>query len=421
MRIQILTLNLLQKKATFKDEKGNEYLRSPLSAPKTFDAFDINILDLQDEALWRTRLHSTRITDSSDDFLSLKQLITGSKKAINIVCLPFNYVFQSTLMGTTYREQRRLKDMIPDMITIIGNLVPNGITYNLVYENSKTICREKEIDASFYFSNYSAQYKEMTSNIGAGHPTTIQTENNLFLTTLQALRSQESLAAFLSAIGLISNKEPTPDWVQEYPFYNDQDQKDQINTAKNEIEKAERRIKRVKECLEENAFYKRVLYESGTPLVDSVFKMLEKMIKCDLSAFEDKKEEDFRIVLPEITFIGEIKGINSNVQSKHVSQLDVHCETYSDYLEEQSKEESIKGLLIINHQRTKPLNEREEVPQKQIDLAVRNGSLIIPSDVFLRLFEQFLLENITTEQIIKLLIEKTGVLKQSDFPLPSGH
>lgn len=420
MKIQILVNNTLHKDTYYKDEKGNEYKRSALSAPETFDAFDINIIDLQDPEIWRTRLHSIQTIDSVDDLISLKQLIIGSKKAVNIVCFPANYVFQFHRTASSYSEQRKLKDMIREMIIIIDNLIPS-VTYKLVYENSMTVCKENTIKASFYFSNYSTQFRTLTSNIGAEHPTTIKIDDNLVFTTLQALGSQEKLDSFLSAIGLIENTESTPDWVQEYPFYNDLDQKQTIRIAEETIQKAEQSIKKANEILNKNSFYKRVLYENGEQLENTVFRMLEKMLNYDLSEFEDKKEEDFRIILPDVTFIGEIKGINTNVQSKNVSQLDVHCESYSDYLDEQGKTENIKGLLIINHQRTRPLNDREEVPQKQIDLAVRNGSLIIPSDVFLRLFEQFLLENITTDQIIRLLNEKTGVLKQSDFSELNDH
>jgi len=116
----------------------------------------------------------------------------------------------------------------------------------------------------------------------------------------------------------------------------------------------------------------------------------------------------------DVTFVGEIKGITSNVKSENVSQLDVHCQSYADKLEDESKEENIKGLLIINPLRSKPLSERDEVHEKQIELAKRNGSLIITSDILLFLFEKYLMQETTTEKVIELFRNKTGLLSRAD-------
>ena len=79
--------------------------------------------------------------------------------------------------------------------------------------------------------------------------------------------------------------------------------------------------------------------------------------------------------------------ITSNVKSEHISQLDVHFQTYKDKLTEEEREENVHQLLIINPFRTKPLEEREPVNQQQIDLAERNGCLIIETNTLLRIFE----------------------------------
>ena len=134
-----------------------------------------------------------------------------------------------------------------------------------------------------------------------------------------------------------------------------------------------------------------------------------------MSSFVDKKEEDFKIVLPDVTFIGEIKGITSNVRSENVSQLDVHCQTYIDSLDEDEKNENVKGILLINPLRNKPVDERDEVHEKQIKLAIRNDSLIITTKTLLILFMSYLQERITTDKIIELLKNKTGLLTVSDF------
>ena len=137
--------------------------------------------------------------------------------------------------------------------------------------------------------------------------------------------------------------------------------------------------------------------------------MLEIMLKCDLSSFKDDKKEDFLINIGNLTFIGEIKGVTSNIKSEHISQLEVHYQGYMDI--KSSESENVKAILIINHQRTQRLSERQEVHNTQIKLAERNGSLIIETSTLLRLFEAFIKKDFTVDQIINIFCKSQGLLK----------
>lgn len=77
-----------------------------------------------------------------------------------------------------------------------------------------------------------------------------------------------------------------------------------------------------------------MLYENEDELVSVVFNMLENMLDYDLSLFIDQGDEDFSIKLEDVTFIGEIKGATSNVRAEHISQLDVHYQSYLDKLQD---------------------------------------------------------------------------------------
>ncbi len=111
----------------------------------------------------------------------------------------------------------------------------------------------------------------------------------------------------------------------------------------------------------------------------------------------------------DITFIGEIKGINSNVKNENVSQLEVHSQCYFDKLNEEGKTESVKALLIINPFRTKPISERDPVHETQIKLAERYGSLIITTEQILKIFEKFLFGDLKSEQIIERFKKEIGL------------
>ena len=66
---------------------------------------------------------------------------------------------------------------------------------------------------------------------------------------------------------------------------------------------------------------KSVLYTNGDELVQVVFEILEELLGCDLSQFVDLKKEDFLFTIEDTTFIGEIKGVNSNVKNPNITQL----------------------------------------------------------------------------------------------------
>ena len=151
------------------------------------------------------------------------------------------------------------------------------------------------------------------------------------------------------------------------------------------------------------------LYTSGDELVEVIFEILEKMLGCNLSGFIDKKKEDFNFKIKDKVFIGEIKGVTPNVKKLNVSQLDVHVQEYLDDNEEENQ--NIVALLIINHQRNKPITEREKVNEEVIKLAKRNGSLIVETMTILRLFEQYLSKEKTREECIDILVNHTGLLE----------
>jgi hypothetical protein len=112
------------------------------------------------------------------------------------------------------------------------------------------------------------------------------------------------------------------------------------------------------------------------------------------------------------TLIGEIKGISANVKSQNLAQLEFH---YQGYLDKAVQGEKIKAILIINHQRNKPLAERDPVDERQIVLSEKYESLIVETITFLKLFEKFLSSSVTSDECIQLFKTKVGILKETDF------
>lgn len=414
MKIQVISLSQSIKIQEYENVYSN------FDKPKTFDSFDVNIINLQSAEMWRNKEDNIKSINNTNDFKTLQGLIESSKKAQNIIFLPKNYTFLYDFYTPIYEngkyyKNHALKDEIYALKCVLGDLLPQKMksttsySYDLAYEQSQTKCGNSLAQADFYFSKYPCQ-SEITLANDSQKPTTIKALKNCFITTLDLKDVANNFKAFLCELGILGKKEVIPQWLIDFECFNDKEQKDKINANNKEIEKLSQEITQASKELDKNLRYKSILIENGGILVDIVFEILQQLFEYDLSDFKDEKKEDFLIKLPDISFIGEIKGITSNVRSENVSQLDNHYNAYLDKLEEEGRTEKVKALLIINTQRNKPIMERDEVHENQIKLAVRNGSLIIPTFDLLKIYEQYIVGKIKTENIIEQFKQQIGLI-----------
>lgn len=391
--------------------EGYEVVYSDLNNPSTFDAFNVNIIDLQNNCLWVNDETSISSINCIDDFKSLQILIEATTKSNIIIALPQNYTFycNKSIYGSGYNSSIVLKNNLANLECILSKILPKyHFKYGLAFENSETNCGDSSFKSAFYFSG--SNYAKLTCAKDSGKATTIKLTDRCILTTLKLSDHNCKLKDFLDIIGFKqTDKINIPDWLNDFLILDDKAQRDVIDKNTNKISELQEEINKSKEKLNKNLYYKSVLTETGENLVEVVFEMLGKMLDFDLSEFVDVKREDFRIKLKDITFIGEIKGINTNVKSGNISQVENHCRIYED--EAVSANENIKGLLVINTQRTKKLEEREAVHVNSIELAKKYGVLIITTDKLLTMFEKFLSEEITTEQVIGIFKTQTGLIE----------
>ena len=239
--------------------------------------------------------------------------------------------------------------------------------------------------------------------------------NNFILTTLDLFSTEEHLDNFIQLLINSKKENEIPKWIKDVNFFDDAKIKEEIKKNEEKIFKYQNSNKEIELKLDSNNRLKSILYTTGDELVEVVMKILDELLEYDSSSFVDKKKEDFLIKKETITFVGEIKGISSAVANKNVSQLDVHVQDYIDKITIENIKENVKGLLIINHQRDKELEYRNEIHQNQINLAKRNGSLIVETNILLMIYEKFLLQELKTEDILKLFSEKIGVLGEDDL------
>ena len=400
--IQILTYS-----GNEKELQGEGIKLNKIHDAEALDSFEINIINLQDNKMWRTRERGPVTIDTIYDFISLSKMIKSSKQSNIIIFLPQNgkFTYDTWQSEQAYWKHQEFKDTLGNFQAILGQVFQPLSALDIIYENTTTIVGNNRISASFHFDE-NTEYA-LTKSEKSNKPTTVEVEGKI-ISTLNISNCNE-VQDFLSLIGLIKEKSKAPEWMEGINMFDDDNQLKIIQENTEVIETANENISNAMKVINQNKRYKSVLYTSGDELVEVIFKILEKMLGCDLSEFTDKKKEDFKFMINDKVFIGEIKGVTPNVKKANVSQLDVHVQEHLDDNDEESK--NIIALLIINHQRNKPISAREGVNDEVIKLAERNGSLIVETITLLKLFEQYLLGKKSRDECIDTLANTTGLLE----------
>lgn len=257
----------------------------------------------------------------------------------------------------------------------------------------------------------------MTYSKDSEKTTSISCNDNLIITTLDLIKDKEPAILFdyLKKIGLIKEKVEFPDWLYKYNFYDDETQKSNIEEAKEQIKIQKEIINQAYKKIQDNMRYKSILCNNSDALVEVVFEILEFIFDISLDEFNDEKQEDFLFKKDGITYIGEIKGVTSNIKYEHISQLEVHYSKYLDKLQEANTTEEIKKILIMNYERTKDISARNEINQMQIDFAINKGTLIIDTKTLLTLYERLLQGKITKDKVINYIKANSGIVNLDEI------
>ena len=391
---------------------------------KALDNYDINIVDLSNELLWYHKgSYDIGLINDTNDLFAVKEMIATTIKSQIIYVYPMNYnyyycyMYNSQNQRTMYNKSMQIKEMINnnDCIKYIGKYIySTDAISHLIFEPTKTRVGDKEYPADFHFVG-NIGLEDATKSVRSEKVTTIKYNNNLYITTLDFCKTIEDINNFVNSLFFEKVNDETPEWVKEYNFGNDKEERELISKNTEKIEALQKSINDAEKQLELNNRYKSILFTNGNQLVEVVFEILQYILECDLSNFVDEKREDFLIEKDKKIFIGEIKGVSTNVKNPHISQLDVHYQTYIEDMQDDNLIDSVHPILIINPLRTIELSKRDSIHEKQIKLACDRGSLIIETVTLLKIFELYQEKKLTTEQIIKVLTTKTGLLEMSDF------
>ena len=402
---------------TYEIEKLNNYKKyadiNNFNSPNSLDNYDINIIDLSHDDMWINNT-STSISSNitlQEDFLSIKTMIENSRKSKILVCLPQNAFIHCRWY--TDRKNYELKNVLSTFYVILKGLLPIK-EINLFYENNKTQIYDSFGQSAFVFIN-AEHYDEVTKS--TSEKLTTISKDNLTITTIKLIDNMNCnlLLDYLKMINLIQEKEEIPDWVRKFKFYDDEKQMQSIEVSKEKIKKEKEKIEKANIILNKNLHYKSILYTNSDELVKVVFEIIEELFEISLREFIDKKNEDFNFKKDGITYIGEIKGVTTNVKNEYISQLDEHYSKYLDILQEEGKTENIKKLLIINYERNRDISERNEIHIMQEEMAKKRDTLIIDTLTLLKIYESFLNEKISRIDFLKYINNTLGIAKLDDI------
>lgn len=91
------------------------------SNASAFDAFELTVIDLQDENLWNSDYDSDKLLKNHADISSIRQMMALSKKSKCIVLLPQNYIYSHeygynySIGSSTYLKNSPLKNIISNL------------------------------------------------------------------------------------------------------------------------------------------------------------------------------------------------------------------------------------------------------------------------------------------------------------------
>lgn len=399
--IQLITNEVDAKKYNEKNIDTNK-----LDSFNTFDEYDLNIIDLSYSYIWRNVHGRTSEINIEKDFLSLAEEIFTSNQNILII-LPQNIDFITYCNRPQDKAHYKIKDIKSNVMQIIYDKLYN-VNYAISYGTSKTVINNSIIPADFYFD--SVKENEIVTSSEKGSRVTTIKRKNVYVTTLNLMNNIDNLLEYIDAI--FQNKQThEPEWLDDIIFHDDSDLLKQKEECEKQIVNINNKLKNINENLDKNKHIKSILYTSGDELVNIVNSILEEILEYSLKDFKDECEEDFLIKKENVTFIGEIKGINTNVKRNNITQTSTHVALYLDKLEEQGIKENTKGILIINHQRDIPIKDRVEIPDNVLKIANINNILVIQTIDLLKIYEKYLNKEYTTDDIINIFTTQKGLIK----------
>ncbi|MCB4991203.1 hypothetical protein LGW53_02860 [Streptococcus mutans] len=371
------------------------------------DMYDLNIIDLSSEYLWKNDSWNPdySILSSDNDLKTLRYSIDNSKSTRIICVLPRNILFH-TESSNSYSSSRLLKDMLDEFLQHLRKIVVvNNVT--IFYEKTVTTIENTKMGADFYFYTRHSRVNgeqiinfENTIYSDGSKKLVSYTTDRYTLTTLQ-FEDSEALNKYLNRIYRDDSEEEYPQWFEEINFFDDNIQKEAIETEERQIVESKQKIELAQEKLKKNKHFESILFKTGQTLEEILVSMLKEMFDVN-SEFIDTKDEDFSFEKNGIHYLFEFKGLTKDVKKSNISQLTTHAYKYAE--RNKIADDSIKRIIIVTRYKDRAPKDRLPISHNVIEVAKNsiNNVLIIDTVQFLKMFEKYRSGELSSEQCLEL-------------------
>lgn len=373
---------------------------------KSMGMYEINIIDFNDANFWQAKGDINSNIQKFEDLRHLKSMIANNRQTNVIIIYPRNLSYKYNPHQLGFHNEIQLKSNLSLIHQVLETFIicPKNSLY---YELNEALIGSKMFYADFHFGNYTGYEVVKRSNLS--EKLLAIKKGNIVYTTINFDEDIESILLFLEELNLVTLKEESPEWFLDFSALDDKIlllNKERLEREKSSLDL---KIKDNNKLILNNNYFKSIVYTNGKELVQVVLNILEEMLGASLSSFKDTFGEDFNLIIDEVHFVGEIKGVNNNVNYEMLSQLDKHCSKYLDKKED--KKIKIKGLLIVNTFRKTTPKSREDVHNDQIDYAINKYDfLIIKTIRLLEFLTEFRAGKLTRESFIEIIKNNRGLL-----------
>lgn len=399
-------------------ETGNLTIRE-FSRASAFDAFELTIINLQDEHLWKSDYYNDNQLKDHADISSIGQMMLQSNKCKCIVLLPQNckysycYEYDSQAHAKMYKHNMPLKDFIKNLAhSSVGELFP--LPLHICFGESKTCLFDRELHSDFSFSSPILPPVNSILESDASTVSAVRLSEAFAGTTLQ-VNNNDDLSAIVDAI-FPAEDSPNriPEWLDEVVYHDEAAQRARLKEIDEQIVFLGEERKRIEEILSDYRGIKSVLCCKDFDLEKRVRHLLAEIVEVD-EDFEDNKEEDFRFSYDNTLFLIEIKGSNGGLKRQHVSKTYDHVQIKADAMEEEGNSGKLKGVLIFASQIELKPDERDQFPETQITIARKNDIAVLSTETLLRCYEAYVEGRLTSDAFKETLLQTSGFVSLDAF------
>ena len=189
---------------------------STFERPKSFDEFDINVIDLNSPNLWSFSPEYQKCTEAVYHLKTLKEIMRNSKRGIFIIIMPTNMKVSVHYSECYTNQTVAIKDILKQVNQELSTLVLSNI--KLRYEISTTTIDEQNFYSDFIFDNVDGETIKWSNG---GKSTIVKHNEGLYSTTLFIENATNDLEILVSFIVSRFQKSDVPDWFNGFEYFDD--------------------------------------------------------------------------------------------------------------------------------------------------------------------------------------------------------